>query len=84
MLNHFKRGFKIGQKIAPVFDSERDADQTFRNTGIVQSLGGPGGVGGTARMAGQGFHAAERNGITRYFQIAEKLKSRSLAPLQVE
>ncbi len=59
----FQSLFEVGKQIAPVFDAERDADQAIANTGFVEIFGAPRGMGSAARMAGERFDAAERNGI---------------------
>ena len=67
-----------------MFDADRDADQTVRDTGLRELLFGESGVRSGFGVAGERLDTAERDGVHGDFQVAQEFEGRGLAALQLD
>ncbi len=75
---------EIAEQVFPVFDAEREAHEAFADLGLVEVFWGPGGMGGAAGVAGEGFDSAEGDGVAGEFDFAEEVEGGGFAAFDVK
>ncbi len=76
--------FVVLDQIAPVLDTNRDADQTLADAGGRELVGLHFRVGRGDAVAGKRFHPAQAHRVLRDTQAPEEVESRRLAADQFE
>src|SRR5215472_12565919 len=79
-----QRLLEVGEQITPVFDADGDAHEAVCDSRLLELLFGKAGMCGGLGMTGEGFHTAERHGVSCDLQMAKEIERASLAAFNFE